>query len=201
MISLILALQAAGETPDYGQFQETVAAAACIMAAVVALRLGFMQRQGSAWTPPDEAVSKGVTQVSALITVVFLALFYVFLRAPEQIVPLAVLTVISLCLAVGGLLWMTNLMKKQGYPGDDHKRWSGTKLGGSELTPEARKIEADRQLPWDRLVEEADGRMPVVFTRASLASAHTRATIGFLLLQAFGTLALGGVGLLLAGQV
>lgn len=183
---------------DYGPFADLVRYGGCALAAAVALRLGWMRREGSRWSPPEEAVSKGTTKVSALATAVLLGLLLVFLSGRSNAPVLGVLAITFLALALFGLLASVYLMNAHGFPDAGRGKWHGTKLGGDQLTDEAKKISQGRSVTPDRLVEEAGGNVRLVFTQPSIAKIHTLATFFFVLLQAFGSLALGSIGLLLA---
>jgi hypothetical protein len=61
---------------QFGVFANIVATAGSLSAAAGAISLAFLKR--SKWQPPEEAVPAAVPRVSALISMVFIALIYVF---------------------------------------------------------------------------------------------------------------------------
>jgi hypothetical protein len=97
-----------GTAAKYGPLTDTVKNAGFLIAATLALSLGWMRRSGaSSWLPPEEAVSKATTRFASLITAVLLALIYVFLHQPERTAILAAITFFCLAAAVTGLLLTT----------------------------------------------------------------------------------------------
>ena len=195
------ALAEGASAAKYGPLGDMVTGAGFLLAAALALRLGWMRRSGSYWVPPDEAVPKATTRVALLVTAVLLALLYVFLSNPGRKEILAAITLLFLILAVIGLLSTTHIMRAYGVEVERTnrrgKKVKSIKLGGKRLTSEAERIKRTRRCSVDRLVQEAQGELTLVFERSSLAGVHTTATAMFLLLQVFGSLALGAAGLLL----
>jgi len=186
----------------YGSLGEVVKNAGFLIAATTAISLGWMKRSGSSWVPPEEAVPKSTTRFASLITAVLLAILYVFLREPERTPILAIITVICLAIGLFGLLCTIFLIKKYGFEAK-RRNWRGKevttiKLGGSQFTHDASEARRVRHVEVDPLLKEAQGDLKLVFTRESIASVHTAVTATFLLLQSFGSLALGGAGLLLS---
>lgn len=186
----------------YGPLADMIRAAGFLLAAALTLSLGWMKRSGSSWVPPEEAVPRATTRFASLITAVFLALLYVFLRQPNRTTPLAIVTLFSLVFALIGLLVTVYIMKNYSFPAT-RKNWRGkeiqtVKLGGSQYTHDASEAIRIRHVTVDRLVQEAQGELTLVFTKASVAKIHTLVTATFLALQACGSVALGGAGLLIS---
>jgi hypothetical protein len=107
-----------------------------------------------------------------------------------------------LVFALAGLLFTIYLMKTCGFEAK-RRNWRGkkiktTKLGGSRFTHDASEAIKVRHVGVDRLVEEAQGDLQLVFTKESIAKIHLAVTGTFLALQSFGSLALGSAGLLLS---
>ncbi len=193
---------AGNEMIEYGSLAEIVKNVGILLAAVLAISLGWMKRHGSQWIPPDEAVPKATTRTASLITAVLLAFLYAFLRQPERIIVLAILTFLSLITAVSGHLYIVYLLKRYGFEVEG-KTWFGKKikrikLGGSKLTHDAIRAREVRKVDVDRLFEESGGVLEAVFTKQSIAKIHTTVSAVFLIFQSFGSLALGGAGLLLS---
>jgi hypothetical protein len=131
-----------------------------------------------------------------------LALLYVFLHQSERAPILAAVTFLSLAAALVGLLTTIYLMKTYGFE-TTRKNWRGkevkaVKLGGSEFTHDASEAIRVRNVGPDRLLEEAQGDLKLIYTRPSIAKIHMTITATFLALQSFGSLALAGAGLLLS---
>jgi hypothetical protein len=187
----------------YGPLADMVKGAGFLLAATLTLSLGWMRRSGSSWVPPEEAVPKATTRFASLITAVLLALLYAFLHQPDRTTPLAIVTLLSLVCALIGLLVTIYIMKSYGFAVGTHKNWRGkeiqtVKLGGSQYTHDASEDMRVNHVTVDRLVQLAQGDLTLVFTKTSVAKIHTLVTATFLALQACGSLALGGAGLLIS---
>jgi hypothetical protein len=197
------ALAAVGSSAaKYGSLADMVQNGGFLLAATLALSLGWMKRSGSSWVPPEEAVPKATTRFASLLTSVLLALLYVFLRQPERIVILASVTVVLLVIALIGLLSTIYIIKTYGFE-TTSRNWRGKevktiKLGGSELTHDAKEDIRVNHVPLDHLFRLAQGDLSLMYTKASIAKTHTAVTVTFLALQSFGSLALGGAGLVLS---
>ena len=190
------------KTTKYGPLAEAVKNAGFAMAAGAAIAFAWMPRRGSRWVPPDEAVSKGTASVGVLVTAVGLVVMYTFLGSRADMPVLGALLFLLTMLTVFAFLRTTRIIKQYGYKVETRGLFgfqrSAIKLGGTVLTDEAAKIVATRHVDWARLVTEAQGEMTLVFTQASIAEVHSKATSMYLALQIFGSLALGAAGRLLS---
>jgi len=189
-----------GLATKYGSLADTVKGVGFLLAAILTISLGWMKRSGSSWVPPEEAVPKATTRFASLITAVLLAFIYVFLHQPERIPILAIVTFLSLVISLTGLLFTTYVIKAYGFPAT-RRNWRGKeihtiKLGGIEFTHDAAEAIKIRNVDADHLLQEAQGDLNLVFTKISVAKIHLSVTASFLALQSFGSLALGGAGLL-----
>jgi hypothetical protein len=186
----------------YGPLTDLVKSAGFLVAATLALSLGWMKRSGSSWVPPEEAVPKATTASASLVTMVLLALLFVFLDQPERMPILALAAVLCLIFALIGLFSTIYFMKTYGFE-TTRKNWrrkevKAIKLGGSEFTYDAGEAIKVRKVGPDQLFKEAQGDLTLVYTKPSIAKIHVAVTATFLVFQAFGSLALGGAGLLLS---
>jgi hypothetical protein len=170
------------------------------MAAAVAIRLGWLPRSGSKFLPDTEAVPLVTTAVVNVVIGVCVALVFVFLRSPETKRILAMLTLAFLVMGLCGLIWTHYLMSRFGYP-LAFRNWFGRektriKLGAPELTPEAQDIQKKTNKVTATLLQEANGILTLVFTKASIAKTRSQALLSFILFQVGLTLALACAGLL-----
>jgi cytochrome b561 len=105
----------ANSAAKYGPLADLVKSAGFLVAATLALSLGWMKRAGSSWVPPEEAVPKATTASASLVTMVLLALLFVFLDRPERMPILAAATVLFLIFALIGLFFTIYFMKTYGF--------------------------------------------------------------------------------------
>jgi len=191
-----------GSVAKYGSLADTVKNAGFLLAATLTLSLGWMKRSGSSWVPPEEAVPKATTRFATLITSVLLALLYVFLRQSDRVVMLAIVTAVSLVIALIGLLFTIYIMKTYGFETTRlnwrKKEVKTIKLGGTELTHDAKEDIRVTHVPLDHLFRRAHGDLSLMYTKGSIGKTHMAVTVTFLVLQSFGSVALAGAGLLLS---
>src|SRR5260370_26162267 len=185
----------------YGRFDAVVRDCGCVIAAAVAIRLGWLPRRGSKFLPDAEAVPLVTTAVVNLVIGVCIAMLWVFLRSPESKYILAVLTLAFLVIGLGGLFWTHYLMSRFGYP-LPYRNWLGRekpriKLGAPEVTPEAKDIQRKTNKVTATLLQEANGILTLVFTEASIAETRSKALLSFILFQVGLTLALVCAAILL----
>jgi hypothetical protein len=179
---------------DYGVFANIVATAGTLAAAAAAITLAFQKR--SRWQPPEESVPAGVSRVSALIAMIFIAIIYMFARSLGPGL-LAILSVVCVIAAVGALMVAiyVNTTFSFHYPSDAE---ADRKLGGNILTEEAARIKKEKQLTEKQLFIDAQGDKDLVWTKASQSSIQIKSALSFIGLIAFGTCALAAVSVLVA---
>lgn len=174
------AASAAATAAKYGPLADIVTNAGFLLAATLALSLRWMKRSGSSWAPPEEAVPNATTRVASLVTAVLLALLYVFLNSPGRQGVLAGITLFFLVGAVAGLLLTIYMIKAYGCEMERtnwrRKKVKTIKRGGKQLTKEAEQIRQSRNVSVDRLVQEAQGDVTLVFEKSSLAGVRTAVT-------------------------
>ena len=185
-------------TTDYGIFKDVVAIAGSLMAAGGAIGLAWMRRTN--WMPPEETVSGATVKVSALICSVVLGTLYlerdiIGLKIMHSISGLClVLTIIALCISIYtntkySFVCRTYINKKSKNPRESRM------LGGYKLTVEASRVALERGLSDQKLYENANYDSDLVWTRHSLAMVQVASVVGFIMFQAFGSIALASVAI------
>lgn len=179
---------------QFGNFANIVAIAGSLSAAAGAISLAFLKR--AKWQPPEESVPAAVPRVSALISMVFIALIYVF-GAKLGLILLGVITVTCLGLALWALIIaiQTNTSYSFFYPA---RIEADRKLGGNVLTDEARKIKQEKGISEQQLFMDSQGDKDVVWTRESQSHVQVKSTLSYIGLIAFGTCALASASTLVA---
>lgn len=180
---------------EYGVFAQLVAVVGCLAAAAAAITLAFMKR--ARWQPPREAVPEATARLSALITMVAIALLFVF-GARIGDVGLAIIAVVLLVVALIAL--RTSIRTNTTYsfdvpaPNPDDSRV----LGGHTLTDEARDIVRRHKLTESQLLADAKFNKDLVWTRDSQADIQSRSAFAFIALIGAGSSCLAAVGMLVA---
>jgi hypothetical protein len=169
---------------DYGVFATAVATAGALSSAAAAISLAFMKR--SKWQPPEEAVPNGAARLAALLSMVVIAVLYVFGSRMGSIA-LAALTVGFLIIAIVALVVVISNSIKYSYYYPPAESEANRRLGGSVLTPEAAKIAKQKGRSIKQLFEDAQGDKDLVWTRESQSAVSIRTTLSFIGLIGFGT--------------
>jgi hypothetical protein len=181
---------------DYGVFAQIVAIAGSLASAVAAITLAFMRR--ARWQPPEEALPAVAARFAALLSMVILALLYVFgLRI--GLIPVACSAVGFFVIAVICLLTAitTNITFSFHYPDDGQE--SSRKLGGNVLTAESIRIQQDHPGRTEQeLFVDAHGSKDIVWTKRSQASVNSKSTMSFIGLIGFRTCSLAAAAMLVA---
>jgi Na+(H+)/acetate symporter ActP len=179
---------------DYGVFANIVAIAGSLASAAAAIGLAFKKR--SKWQPPEEALPAVAARFASLLTMIVIALLYVF-GARIGLTWLAVVTAAFFIIAIISLTVAikTNITYSFYYPDNDEQ---SRKLGGDVLTQEAAGIRRDKGLTEQAMFHDAQGVKDLVWTKASQASVNARSTISFILLIGFGTCSLAAAATLVA---
>lgn len=177
----------------FGVFAQLVAIAGSLASAAAAIKLAFMKR--SKWQPPEEAVPAAAARFALLLTMIVIALLYVF-SASIGLIWLGVTTVFLFGTALFSLILAikTNIKYSFYYP--PQKTEANRKLGGDSLTSEAAKIQQEKHLTEQQMFEDAQGDKDLVWTKDSQASINIRSTISFILLVGFGTCSLAAAAML-----
>ena len=181
--------------PDYGQLKGIVAIAGSLIAAGAAIRLAWMRR--AKWMPPAETVPAGTAKVSALLCsavvgILFLAKFQIGLRSMITIsLVCLVLTLIALCVSTYTNTTYSFTRRSRSPKGVHEARV----LGGYKLTEEALEISRKKRMGHQQLFENANCNPDLVWTRESQALVQIASTMGFVLLQASGSVALASVAI------
>lgn len=184
-----------------GPLSDMVTYGGYAISAASAIRLGWLPRKGSRWLPGTDDVPVAVAALITPCVAIVLVLMFVFLRGPQHLVLLGIVTVIFMIVGVGSAVQLYYLLQKNGHE-VSYKNWWGTKktkivLGGKIRTPDAQKDkEAGRTDA--ALMELAQGNVTLVFTADSIAQSRRLALIYFLAFQILGSLAIAEAGLLLA---
>jgi hypothetical protein len=179
----------------FGVFAQLVAIAGSLASAAAAIRLAFMKR--SKWQPPEEALPAAAARFALLLTMIVIALLYVF-GASIGLIWLGVTTVVLFGTALASLTLAikTNIKYSFYYPAE--KIETNRRLGGDTLTAEAAKIHQENHLTEQKMFEDAQGDKDLVWTKDSQASINIRSTISFILLVGLGTCSLAAAAMLVA---
>jgi hypothetical protein len=182
---------------DYGQLNSVVAISGTLIGAGTAIGLAWMRR--AKWMPPVESVPGGTAKVSALLCSAVIGIL--FLERVQLglgymvviVIACLVLTVIALGVSVytnttHSFIRRTNLSGKQG-PIETRV------LGGRTMTEEAARISQKKNLGAQQLYENANYKADLVWTKQSQALVQVASTMGFILLQASGSIALASVAI------
>jgi len=183
---------------EYGVFANLVATAGCLSAAAAAIGLAWLRR--AKWQPPEETLPAATARFSSLIAMVFIAIIFVFGRR-WGVEVLAVLSVAFLLISLYALLvtTRTNITYSFYYPPTGNE--ADRTLGGSELTPEARKIQKHKGLQPQQLLQDAQGDKDLVWTRESRAEVGTRSTLSYIALIGCGSCTVAAASMLVAVSV
>jgi hypothetical protein len=175
-----------------------VSGVASLAAAGAAITATFTKR--AKWQPPEEVVPSAVSRLSALLTAVGIANLWAY-RADLGEGWLSVIAVVGFAVALSALTVAirTNIECSYFYPAQRTEK--NRKLGGDQLTAQAKNIEAEHGLTAQAMFEDAQGDKDLVWTRASQANANVRSTLSFIVLIAVGSCALAAAALLLSDQV
>jgi hypothetical protein len=186
----------------YGVLSDVVASAGSLMGATAAISAAWVR--GAKWLPPEEAVPGATRRVSALFCALVIAVLFVIGR--QQLGPTVLLAVTLFC-AVGTLIALslsvfintkhTYVVKFVNSKGRATKM-STTILGGFELLPEAEKVSTRKSIYGQALLDNANGDPDLVWTRGSRAIVRILSTLGYIFLQALGSIGLAAAGLLLS---
>ncbi len=184
-------------TGQYGPFSDIVALAGSLMGAAWAIGLAFTGR--ARWLPPEEDLSGSVARVSALMCAVAIAILYVFGRDAIGLVGLAWIAGVCVGVTIMALLVSIYLntvysFEKVVYTGKKAHRTRV--LGGFSLTQEAIKIRDERSKSVQELFKEGNYDRDLVWTKASCGMLKVASTIGYLFLQASGSIGLAAAALL-----
>lgn len=179
----------------YGEFANIVAIAGALASTAAAISLAFMKR--AKWQPPTEAVSSGTSRLAMLMAMIGTALLYVFGAEIGK----AWLAAITVGLFVGGLTSLVaaifaNTSYSFYYPLPPVEK--NRTLGGSTLTSEALRIQAQQNLSVQQMFEDAQGAKDKVWTRGSQAKINIVSTLSFIFLIGCGTCSLAAAATLVA---
>lgn len=178
----------------FGVFANVVAIAGALAAAAAAISLAFLKN--AKWRPPEEAIPAVVPRLSALASMIFIAIIYVF-GAEIGKLGLGIIAGILLALTIWCLTVAIHINTSFSFYYPRTKK-DARKLGGSVLTDEAAAIKGKEKLTEQQLFEDAQGEKDLVWTRSSQSSIQIRAVLSFIGLIAFGTCALGAASMLVA---
>ena len=183
---------------DYGVFKEIVAISGSLMAAGGAVGLAWMRR--AKWMPPEETVGGGTVKVSALICSVVLGMLYL---TRDNVGLKAMLSISGLCLVLTVIALVVSIYTntKYSFVGETYVRRKSRHpqktriLGGYKLTVEASKIALERRMSHQKLYENANYDSDLVWTRHSRALVQVASVVGFIMLQASGSIALASLAI------
>ena len=184
---------------DYGQFKDVVAIAGSILAAGTAIRLGWMRR--AKWMPPAESVPGGTVKVSALVCSVVIAVLFL-VRSQLGLVLMVVIAGVCLVLTLIALAVSIFTNTTYSFVRRPHGQKAETRmLGGSRLTDEALSINQKKKaanqpgLTVQQLFEYSHFKPDLVWTKESQALVQIASTMGFILLQVAGSIALASAAI------
>ncbi|MQA19186.1 hypothetical protein [Rugamonas rivuli] len=180
---------------DYGQLKDIVGAATSLMAAASAIGVTWLRR--AKWMPPEESVPGGTLRVAGLVSAVAIGILFlerqkIGLETMLLIGALAGLfTIMSLTISI-----YTNTRYSFVYP-ESSKRGAPLKrtLGGHKLTAEAQHISEERRMEPQALFVNAAYDKNLVWTQSSQALVQTASVLGFIALQASGSIALSAIAI------
>jgi hypothetical protein len=182
---------------DYGVLKDVVTVAGSLIAATYAIGLAWMRR--AKWMPPNETVTGGTAKTSALLCAVIVVVLYL-LRTQ---IGFANLAYFALGLLPGVLLGLSvsiyvntaySYTKRAVTP--HGQNIEERVLGGFSLTEEAKKISAKKGKLAQALYENSNYQRDLVWTQGSQAALQVASTLGFIVLQVCGSLALATASML-----
>ena len=151
------------------------------------------------WMPPTETVTGGTAKTSALVCAVTVAILYLS-RTEIGFKALSILAMILLLVVLIGLA--ISIYVNTAYSYQRTKDTLSGKperfLGGFRLTPEATKIALEKGLGPQALFENCNEKANLVWTQESQAALQVVSTMGFILLQVSGSLALATASMLVS---
>lgn len=180
---------------DYGALSGIVAVSGSLIAAGSAISLGWMRR--AKWLPPQEAVPGGTAKISSLICAVVIGLLYAR-RAEIGFGPLCWVAGTCLALAVVALLASVFVNTTYSFMRRPRGQSMSRTLGGWTLTEEAKAIRTRRKLSVQQLFENSNYQPDLVWTKPSQAWVLVISTLGFIALQAGGSVALASAALVVS---
>jgi len=183
---------------EYGVFANIVTIAGALSSAAAAITLAFMKR--SKWQPPEEVLPAATSRLAALLSMVVIALLYVFGNR-IGIVALAAITIAFLIIAIVALVIVIYYSTNYSYYYPGQQVEANRKLGGNVLTDEATIIREKRKRTIKQMFDDAQGDKDLVWTRASQTAVSIRATLSFIALIGFGTCTLIAAAMLVAVSV
>ena len=186
--------------PEYQVLGDVVAIAGSLMAASAAIGLAWMRR--AKWMPPTETVAGGTAKASALICAVLVAILYL-LRQQIGFANLSYLAIFLLvCMLIGlgvsiyvntASSFVKRIAKGKGSATEEIRI-----LGGFALTLEAASVAETKRLEQQALFENANYKADLVWTKHSQATLQVTSTMGFVVLQVCGSLALATASMLIS---
>ena len=176
---------------DYGALKEIVAISGSLIAAASAIGLAWVRR--ARWMPPEETVAGATAKFSALVCAVIVGALFV-MKSELGLGMMVAVALFSLAFSVGSLLASIYTNTKHAVFRRDETRV----LGGSALTSEAERIQRERHLSPQQLFENANYKAHLVWTPESRALVQLYSTMGFIALQAFGSVALASMAIALS---
>lgn len=184
---------------NYGVLSQVVAISGSLIAASYAIRLAWMRR--AKWMPPTETVADATAKTSALICAVIVALLHVFGRdfGMANLAMFAVTLLVLLLIALSVSIYVNRAFSvtKPTYQGKT-KVGDVRMLGGFVLMPEAQSISKTKEMGHQELFDNANHQREKVWTASSQAALELVSTLGFIMLQVCGSLALATVALIIA---
>jgi predicted RND superfamily exporter protein len=180
---------------EYGVFANVVAIAGALSSAAAAITLAFMKR--SKWQPPEEALPTATSRLAALLSMVVIAILFVFGNR-IGIVALAGVTIAFLIIAIVALVVVIYYSTNYSYYYPGHEVEANRKLGGNVLTDEAERIREKKRRTIKQMFDDAQGDKDLVWTRASQTAVSIRTTLSFIALIGFGTCTLAAAAMLVA---
>ena len=178
---------------DYGALKDVVAVSGSLVAAAGAIGVSWTRR--AKWMPPEETVPHATARTSGLICAVVIGSIYL-LRTRLGTERLLVVSGSALGLAVLFLIVSIYVNTAHSFKRRSAGRAADTRvLGGFRLTGEAQRIAQERSMGSQALLDHANGDSDLVWTRPSQATAQIFSTLGFIGLQAAGSIALAAVAI------
>lgn len=180
---------------DYGQLKDVVGAATALMAAVSAVGVTWLRR--AKWMPPEESVPGGTLRVAGLVSALAIGILFLERHKLGLDTMLVIggisgfITIISLAISI-----YTNTRYSFVYPENGKRGMPIIRtLGGHKLTAEAHHIAEQRRMEPQALFENAGYNKNLVWTQSSQALVQTASVLGFIALQASGSIALSAIAI------
>lgn len=180
---------------EFGDLKDIVAAAVSLTAATSAIGVAWLRR--AKWMPPEETVQGGTLKVSGLIAAVAIGILYLQ-REKLGLDRMLLVGGVAVCVAAISLvLSIYTNTRFSFYRPLTSKRDNVRErtLGGFELTPEAKSIGEKRKMLDQALFDNGGGDKDLVWTKNSQAIVQCASVLGFVALQASGSVALSAIAI------